>query len=181
MSFDVNKNYTQKLMFLRDVINAFTKNLAIQNKSFYDDVKKYMYYHSITKDLSYTPEGLQNSGKIIEACRNSRNVYGFYPYLNAFTSLLDFIYKKSYSIMGEVTKSVFAISLEQAENKYPGCGFARSITEEMIQKKPKDVESPYSITVMDNMIEFLVEKIIKPHLKSQEELEEIRNSKTGVG
>jgi len=179
--------YSIKLLFLHELINVFTRSLNIKNRSFYSKINKNLKHVPILSSLSYNEQGLLSFEAVFEDYKKSKEsenaLYQTIPYFSSLSRLLALIYSEASIILREEkSKNILKKSFKIAKKKYTEIpdleGYIPRETRGLSSSSSSS-SSAFSVTLMDNMIKYLVDEVIKKSMKPEliAKVKEIRPSK----
>lgn len=160
--------YDIKFIFLYNLISILTIHLRIKKRGFYRKINKMLKQNKYLQLMSYNKEGLYNFmatfDKFKQARANTPFLYKISPYLSSLSRILAAVYKGSSIILGEKeAKKIFKESFDLVKKKYKEIpdleGYApREVLGKADEEEEKEV---FSTALMDSMIKYVVEDIIK--------------------
>jgi len=163
--------YTQKIFFLQDLINTFTKKLKIDNRLFYYKINNSLKYSGILSSVVYNGNGLlffENTLKDYSMLKKSvKVVHQIAPYLSSLSRVLAFIYREASRIVGEEqAKKILKKSFDSVKKNYTEVPDLQGyVPQVVLGRVAKAKAKAYPIILMDQMINYLVNDVIKKDKK----------------
>jgi hypothetical protein len=158
--------YENRLLFMRDLIEKFTKNLNIKDPKFYSRINDSIKYYHTLRSLSYDKNGLSNFSELVEDYRQLKKsvkvIYAASSYLSSLSNILSIIFDESVKMIGvEKSKSLLRAALNDVKKKYDEHPNLEGYVP--ISEQPEDIDmgiGSYPVILMDNMISYLVKEMV---------------------